>query len=992
MVAQETFPVNGVMDERTECYAIIHANVWSDYNNKVENAVLILRKGMIESVGDSLMSLPKDAVVLDFRGKNIYPSFIDLYADYGITTVKDERSERRSGPQYEAQRKGAFAWNDAIRSDFDAYANFRYDEKASKELRESGFGAVLSHRMDGISRGTGTLVFTGVDKEHQLICKEKVTNHFSFSKGSSGQEYPSSLMGSIALLRQSYLDGIWYAKKGHDEEKNFTLEAWNSNQNLIQIFETSEKWDILRAHKISEEFSQKYVFKGNGDEYQRVKEIAQLHCPIIIPVNFPDPFEIKDPYDVLNVDLSTLMHWEYAPQNAVMLSNEGVEIAFTAFGLKRKQDFLKNIRRSIERGLSEEAALKALTYTPAKILKVEDKLGALKKGYYANFLITQGNLFSKEGMLLENWVNGKRTILKNLPFLLSEGTYELSVNTNKYEVRVKPISNISNEYSIYKDSTSLKSAFNFEGNILNFSFTPDTSNLNQSVRLTGIVSNDKGAGTGTWTDGSWVNWSLSMKATKASTATVNKDSTLLKSDTAQYVSQPVIYPFGAYGSSSLPLQETTLIKNATLWTNEQDGILKQTDILISNGKIEKIGNNIAAPKGAVIIDGTGKHVTPGIIDEHTHIAIKSGVNEGTQSSSAEVRIGDVIDPEDINIYRQLAGGVTTAQQLHGSANPIGGQSSLIKLRWGVTAEQMKFKNADAFIKFALGENVKQSNWGELYRVRFPQSRMGVEQVYEDMFTRAEEYAKLKSSTNDYRKDLDLEAIQEIIEHKRFITCHSYVQSEINMLMKVADRHKFHVNTFTHILEGYKVADKMKAHGAGGSTFSDWWAYKFEVYEAIPYNGVLMHNAGITVAYNSDDAEMARRLNQEAAKAVRYGDLSEEEALKFVTLNPAKLLHIDDQVGSLKVGKDADLVVWSDHPLSVYARVEQTFVDGIRYFDINRDILLRKQIQNEKSRIIEKMIDAKKSGSNTQPAASKPTIYYHCDDIGDEYHQNEDTHH
>ncbi|HNM26681.1 MAG TPA: amidohydrolase, partial [Saprospiraceae bacterium] len=403
---------------------------------------------------------------------------------------------------------------------------------------------------------------------------------------------------------------------------------------------------------------------------------------------------------------------------------------------------------------------------------------------------------------------------------------------------------------------------------------------------------------------------------------------------------------------------------------------------VSDGKIRQIGKNLSAPAGATVIDGTGKHLTAGIIDEHSHIAASRSINEGTQESSAEVRIGDVIDSEDIDIYRQLAGGVTSSHILHGSANPIGGQTQLIKLRWGFAPEELKFRNWTGQIKFALGENVKQSNWGDNFRSRYPQTRMGVEQVYIDYFTRAQAYARLKKSGAPYRTDLEMEALQEILEGRRFITCHSYVQSEITMLMRVAERFNFRVNTFTHILEGYKVADKMARHGVGGSTFSDWWAYKMEVRDAIPQNAAIMSAQGITVSINSDDAEMARRLNQEAAKSVEYGGMKEEDAWKMVTLNPAKLLHVDDRVGSIRVGKDADLVLWNDNPLSVYARAEQTWVDGILFFDRAEDARRQIQVQQERNRIIQKMLNEKKGGpGGDRPGPQKK--YYHCEDVEDE---------
>ena len=505
-------------------------------------------------------------------------------------------------------------------------------------------------------------------------------------------------------------------------------------------------------------------------------------------------------------------------------------------------------------------------------------------------------------------------------------------------------------------------------------------------------------------DGDWMDWTAVYKL--VFTVEQKKDSA--KKDVSK-IGQ-IIYPFCAYGkklddrsgfdklvNDFKNRYDAILIKHVTVWTNEPEGILKNKDVYITEGHIVRIADAIETPKLAFakIIDGTGKHLTSGIIDEHSHIAIANGVNEGSHASSAEVRIGDVLNSEDINIYRQLAGGVTTSQILHGSANPIGGQSAIVKLRWGKSPEEMKFSQAAGFIKFALGENVKQSNWGDFSILRFPQSRMGVEQVYYDCFIRAKEYDlkqkafnslsdKAKAEAFPFRRDLELEALVEVLNQKRFITCHSYVQSEINMLMHVADSMGFKINTFTHILEGYKVADKMKAHGAGASTFSDWWAYKMEVQDAIPYNASLLTQMGITTAINSDDAEMGRRLNQEAAKSVKYGGTSEEEAWKMVTLNPAKLLHIDNKVGSIKVGKEADVVLWSDNPLSIYAKAEKTIIDGLIYYDIDENKNMQDDIQKERARIIQKMIDEKKGGAPTQKPVVKKQKLYGCESLDANY--------
>jgi imidazolonepropionase-like amidohydrolase len=431
-----------------------------------------------------------------------------------------------------------------------------------------------------------------------------------------------------------------------------------------------------------------------------------------------------------------------------------------------------------------------------------------------------------------------------------------------------------------------------------------------------------------------------------------------------------------YGYRQLPKQEEVLFKNATVWTGEAEGILQNTDVLVRDGKIARVGQNLSAGR-ARVVDATGKHLTAGIIDEHSHIA-GLAINEAGHNSSAEVKMADVLDPEDINIYRNLGGGVTTVQLLHGSANPIGGRSAIFKLKWGESADKMLYTDMPKFIKFALGENVKQSNWQSFNR--FPQTRMGVEQVFTNYFQRAKEYQAMKDSGKPYRYDEEMEVLAEILRGERFISCHSYVQSEINMLMKVADKMGFKVNTFTHILEGYKVADKMAEHGVGGSTFSDWWAYKYEVKDAIPYNAAIMHSQGVTVAINSDDREMSRRLNQEAAKTIKYGGLSEEEAWKTVTLNPAKLLHIDDRVGSIKEGKDADLVLWTGHPLSVYSVAEATYIEGVPYFSREQDDQIRRQMAEERSQLIRMMLEEKAGGASLRSPRQRQKQVFHCNSL------------
>ncbi|MEQ8790229.1 MAG: amidohydrolase family protein [Pirellulaceae bacterium] len=424
----------------------------------------------------------------------------------------------------------------------------------------------------------------------------------------------------------------------------------------------------------------------------------------------------------------------------------------------------------------------------------------------------------------------------------------------------------------------------------------------------------------------------------------------------------VNYPLGAFGRSAPPNRPSHVVfKNATVWTCGEAGVLEGASVLVVDGKIAAVGKDINIPNGAQVVDAAGMHLSPGIIDCHSHMATDGGVNESAQAITAEVRIGDFIDCDDITIYRQLAGGVTCASILHGSANPIGGQNQVIKFRWGALPDELKFARAPQGIKFALGENVKQSNWGERYTTRYPQSRMGVEQIIRDEFAAARSYRKQWDAWNKSheglppRRDLQLDAMDEILRGKRWVHCHSYRQDEILALLRTLDAYGVTIGTFQHILEGYKVADEMARHGAMGSAFSDWWAYKFEVYDAIPYNGALMHDAGVVVSFNSDDRELARHLNHEAAKAVKYGGVTPGEALKFVTLNPARQLRIDEHVGSIEVGKDADLVLWSSSPLSTLSRCEQTWIDGRKYFDREEDQKLRDDVGRMRAALVQKIL-------------------------------------
>ena len=964
--AQTTFPVNDVANPREGCYAFINATIVKDAQTTLPNATLVIRQGKIAGAGANL-AIPKDAVVVDCKGKYIYPSFIDMYSDYGSQPVTGTPFIFGRSAQTVSNTKGAYGWNQAIRSETDMASTFVVNEAKAKELRSIGMGTVLIHQMDGISRGTGAVVTLASEKENKVMLKEKASANYSFDKGSSGQDYPTSLMGAIALLRQNFLDAQWYKTKPGGEGINLSLEAFNNNQQLPQIFESSDKWSDLRADKLGDEFGVQYIIKGSGNEYQRIAEIKTTNASFIVPLNFPQAMDVEDPTDARFISLADLKHWEMAATNPAAFEKNNIAFALTATGLKETSAFMANLRKAIQAGLSEQRALEALTKTPATLLGMYDKVGSLDAGKIANFLITSGPLFGEKTVVYQNWVQGNKYVVKDDGWKDARGNYNLVTDGQTYLLEVKgdiakPTGNI-----IAKDTTKTDLVFNDRLVKINFAFKKDSA---ATVRLSGVVSGDIWSGTGELADGKWVNWVATKTGEmKPATDSVRKR----RMDGVAKIDGVVTYPFNGYGNKEVPKQENILIKNATVWTNEKEGKLSATDVLIKNGKIAAVGKDLK-DASAKIIDGTGKHLSAGIIDEHSHIAVSGGVNECSQSVTAETRIADVIDPEDVDIYRQLSGGVTSSHILHGSCNTIGGQTQLLKLRWGASAEQMKFANWDPFIKFALGENVKRSSTAA--NPRFPDTRMGVEEVLTDAFTRATEYQKAAVGK---RRDLELDALVEILNKKRFITCHSYIQSEINSIMKVADKFKFTVNTFTHILEGYKVADKMKAHGSNASTFSDWWAYKVEVIDAIPQNAYLMQQQGLNVAINSDDAEMARRLNQEAAKSVKYAGMDEQAALKMVTLNPAIMLHIADRTGSIKVGKDADLVLWSDHPLSIYAKAEKTIVDGIVYFDRDKEKQLHDDISKERSRLIQKMITAKKGGDKTGPAIPSFKEKNYCED-------------
>lgn len=791
----------------------------------------------------------------------------------------------------------------------------------------------------------------------------------------------------------------------------------------LVIIDAQNHQAVLRADKFAREFSLKAAIRGSGEEYRRLEEIKATGRTIILPVRYARPPDVSTLEAAREASLEQLLAWDFSPENPARLDQAGVSIAFTSQGLQDRRQFLAAIRKAVRRGLSKESALKALTITPARLFGVDDKIGTVEVGKMANLVIVDGDLFDEKGKVVESLVDGIRYDTKKLAEKDIRGTWEFSTKDETGAVVALTVTLSGDSIDSLRGKIRPAAAkagdanevtlddFSYQSGRLSASFSAKALGREGKAQTSAAISIPPSGEATALGDIRWPNGIISPLDGKKSGAAASANEPTSPSDQPQPTAAPpagerpaggpgggpggggrrrggggpggpgsgnsgeatdlkkdqkasfaVNYPLGAWGRAAAPEQpKLVLFTNATIWTNGAAGKIEKGSLLIGDGKILAVGADIAPPAGAVVVDLAGKHISAGIIDCHSHSATDGGVNESGQAITAEVRIGDFIDADDKSIYEQLAGGVTTVNVLHGSANPIGGQNQVLKYRWGSAGEDLKFREAPQGIKFALGENVKQSS--STTSTRYPQTRMGVEQLLRDEFQAGVEYKKRwedwKATGKGLppRKDLELEAIVEILEGKRLVHCHSYKQDEILATLRVLEDFKVKIATLQHILEGYKVAEVMAKHGAGGSSFSDWWAYKIEVWDAIPFNGAIMHNQGVVVSFNSDDRELARHLNHEAAKAVKYGGIAPEEALKFVTLNPAKQLKIDSMVGSIEVGKHADFAIWSTSPLSTMSRCEQTWVDGRKYFDRVEDAERRKEVERMRAVLVQKVSES-----------------------------------
>ncbi len=975
-----TAPQEGLRENAPRVHALIGAKVVTEPGSMIDGATVIIRDGRIEAVGRDV-SIPEDARKWPLQGRTIYAGFIDPYAVLGKEVSLPANTSQPA------------SWNPKVHPERHVLEAVSLSDKTFEALRNQGFTTAQIVPASGIFRGKGVLMQLANPDHPDAVLKRRAGHHLAFELHS--KEYPKSLMGCIALIRQTFYDAQWsFQTRNLSNQQPSLVSPPGDNASLIALYRLvgrgkepaffllGDETDINRASAIAEEFKLRKVLVDSGYAYRQWRQLKRRGGDLILTVNYPNAPDVSHPDRLLDISLERLQHWELAPGNAGMLEKQGIRFALSTHHLSSKGKFWGNVRKAVQYGLSEEKALQALTTEPARMFGMGDRLGRVANGLMANLVVSDGNLFTdRRARIRQVWVGGELVVERNASESKAAGTWEAAWTGTDGPALFR-LSGSDSALKFELDDEAADDAIEAtislsSGDQIAMKLPGDLFAVEGHVLLSGFVNEQTMVGRGLLPNGTDVSWSARR---------------LRKLDKPRPDARPLDgvevaynqYPAGAFpgwrqGESQRP--QRVFVEGATIWTCGPQGIIKKGNLVIEDGKIVSVGKDAQPNKKSLVISGEGKHVTPGLIDCHSHTAIRRGVNEGSHAVTCEVRIGDVVDPTDINLYRQLAGGLTTANLLHGSANPMGGQNQVIKLRWGKDAEQMKFASAKPGVKFALGENVKQSNWGDEFTTRYPQTRMGVEQIMRDTFLAAREYGERKRRHSEekspipWRTNLRLEAVLEILNRQRLVHIHSYRQDEILMFAKLAKEFQFEVGTFQHVLEGYKVAEAIREIGAGASSFSDWWAYKFEVYDAIPHNGTMLHRQGVLTSFNSDDSELACRMNAEAAKAIKYGGLDPETALKFVTINPARQLRVDRSVGSLEIGKDADFAIWNGNPLSTLTRCEQTWIEGVNYFSDETDEKRRDWVEKERRRLIAKAIEAapKKKPKSSSGNDEKHTV-------------------
>ncbi len=971
-------------------FVLTGARVVVDPATSLERANVVLRDGRIVGVD---AAPPAGATPVDCSGLTIYPGLVDPFVATDVPALDAAIDDQHWNPMVQPQRS--------------ARDGGLVPAAERSALRRLGFTTVACVPTGGIVKGTSTVV--QLDEPTSTSPATIVRDVAALVTSLQTRDgYPNSEMGAIAVLRQALFDGAWYrsciatltpgsALPAGAPRPSSAFAALAERADLPLWFDARDELQALRAVRVANEAGRSLVLVGSGMEFRRLAALAAAKVPIVVPLQFPEAPDVASASAAERVSLRQLQSWEQAPTNTKRLLDAGVDVAWTTARMRDKKDFRERVAEAIACGVSAQQALALLTTKPAALLGIADQAGTITRGKLANLVVVEGDLFDPKSRIRDVWVGGVRHTIQAAKDAGVDGSWSWTTGWPGKDPKIAPTLTVDGESVKGKAGGSdLKFADVVrEPDRLSCRVAGESLDAERVFWLR--VHQDGGALVGTCvaSDGT----SVAVRAERSTDEAKGKSDEKKGGDDARPAPPsigPLPTPLGGYGFLAMPAKTEFVLVGATLWPCDGRGVLRDGAVHVRDGRIVFAGSrsDMGEPPGGVqVIDATGKHVTPGIIDCHSHTGISRGVNEGGEAVTAEVRVEDVIDPDDVNWYRELAGGVTAVNQLHGSANAIGGQSCTVKLRWGVPhPDDMRFAGAPTGIKFALGENPRQANDRGPNR-RYPNTRMGVEALLRDRFAAADAYRTTRAAYEKLapaerakamrpRRDLELEALAEVLDGIRRIHCHSYRQDEIFMLCGLARELGIKIGTFQHVLEGYKVADAIGANAVGASSFSDWWAYKFEVWDAIPDNGAIMHEAGVCVSFNSDSNEHARRLNTEAGKAVKYGGVAPWDALCFVTKNPAIQLGVFDRTGSLTAGKDADLVLWSDDPLSYAARCEATWVDGRLLFSLGTDRSMREAIAAERQRLIGKAAASGKK--RTARDGDTKDAYWAAEDLTTDY--------
>ncbi|WP_422931057.1 amidohydrolase family protein [Singulisphaera sp. PoT] len=967
-------------------YAIQNAKIVASVKETIDSGTVVVRDGKVEAVGPAdKVAIPFDAEVIDGQGLTIYPGFIDLYTTVG-QTPGSVRSRTGSGRpvDYNDSALARTPSDDryGLTPEFEVASALELGDTQAEERRKLGFTDLVSAPAGAIVTGQSALVSLSGLPRREVIVRSPVGLHINLKppfeptppKGDDDHaaarvrnrnvaRYPVVLLGVIAHLRQAMLDAEYAASLAQadapgDEtgrrpfDPSLKVLHAARTKAISTWWEANTRDEIHRALDLSEEFGTTPVIVGGREAGKVADRLKALDVPVVLRIDFPDepkvsteaeyrkrePAERIEPYQVL-VDRGA--RWKERVGTAQVLAQAGVRFALSSDGITKTDHLPSMLRKLIAAGLPREAALAALTQRAAEIAGASKSLGTIEVGKL-------GHLVAFSAPLGDENAKVRFVLVDGLKFEFNKP--DASKKSEKSETPAKP----KEPEAATKAETPKTAPEEMKVKESKAEANPATTTPKAATEDAKPKESPKGDAPAAPKEKADEPKAKEVpkepaappparpKASESKPdATPKPEAAKSKAATAPNAPEPettsashapdIATEFDEARKPKLRTRGNVLIKDATILTVTEEGTISKGSILVKDGKIAKIGSNVDAPKDVTVINAAGMVAMPGIIDSHSHIAVQGSVNEWSLSIVPEVRIKDVITGDDVSIYRALAGGTTTARILHGSADAIGGQDAVIKLKYGLPGRDLIIKDAPQGVKFALGENVTR-NPG-----RFPNSRMGVESTLERAFQEARAYQVLARNhaaaqakglnPAPFRRDLRLEAIARILEGSIKIHSHCYRSDEILMLLRVASRHGVRVQSLQHALEGYKVAAEIAAHGASASTFSDWWAYKIEAFDAIPYNAALLTEAGASVCIKSDSDELIRHLNLEAAKMVKYGGVTEAQALAMITLNPAKELGLQDRIGSLAVGKDADISLFNRHPFDAFARCEMAIIDG-----------------------------------------------------------------